>query len=66
VTLLSTRDAAKQLGVSTKTVLRYTKKGLPFYDLPGGLRFDPDEIYEWIEQYHRQNGNGDRKTRRVE
>jgi excisionase family DNA binding protein len=64
MTLLSTRDVAKQLKVSTKTVGRYVDKGLPYFDLPGGWRFDPDEVYEWIEQYHRhaRNGNGDKSS----
>jgi excisionase family DNA binding protein len=49
--LLTARDLADMLGVSTETVLRWTRRGdLPAIRLPGGaLRFRADEIEAWLE-----------------
>jgi excisionase family DNA binding protein len=50
--LLTTRDVAGRLGVSTETVLRWHRSGR----LPGGyrlatgvLRFDPVELERWLD-----------------
>ena len=49
--LLKTREVADQLGVSTETVLRWTRRGdLPALRLPGGaIRYRPDELEAWLE-----------------
>lgn len=49
--LLSARDVADRLGVSTETVLRWTRRGeLPAVRLPGGaIRIDPDTLDAWLE-----------------
>jgi excisionase family DNA binding protein len=51
--LLRTRDVAALLAVSTETVLRWHRSA----KLPGGrrlgsnvLRFDRDELNEWVEE----------------
>ena len=48
--LLTARELAELLGVSTETVLRWTRRGtLPAIRLPGGaIRFRQDELDEWL------------------
>ena len=48
--LLTTRDVAELLGVSSESVLRWVRAGtLPGIRLPGGaLRFRPDEVEQWL------------------
>jgi len=50
--LVTARAVAELLGVSTETVLRWTRRGeLPALRLPGGsIRYRPDEIEEWLDQ----------------
>lgn len=49
--MLSAREVAERLGVSTETVLRWTRRGeLPAVRLPGGaIRFHPDKLDAWIQ-----------------
>ncbi len=51
-TMLSARDVADRLGVSTETVLRWTRRGeLPAVRLPGGsIRFHPDKLDAWLQE----------------
>jgi len=48
--LLTARDVAELLGVSTETVLRWTRRGdLPALRLPGGaIRYRETELDEWL------------------
>jgi excisionase family DNA binding protein len=48
--LLTARLVAEQLGLSTETVLRWTRRGeLPAIRLPGGaIRFREDELEAWL------------------
>ena len=48
--LLTARDVAELLGLSTETVLRWVRSGkLPAIRLPSGaIRFDADELDEWL------------------
>jgi excisionase family DNA binding protein len=50
--LLTARAVAAMLGVSSETILRWTRRGeLPAIRLPGGaIRFRQDEIDGWIEE----------------
>ena len=50
--LITTREVAELLGVSTETVLRWHRAGrLRGYRLAAGvLRFREDELEAWIEQ----------------
>jgi excisionase family DNA binding protein len=50
--LLTARAVAEVLGVSSETVLRWTRRGdLPAIRLPGGaIRFDRDALDRWLEQ----------------
>ncbi len=49
--LLTARNLADALGVSTETVLRWRRRGeLPAIRLPGGaIRFREDEIEGWLK-----------------
>lgn len=49
--MLSARDVADRLAVSTETVLRWTRSGdLPAVRLPGGaLRFEADQLDAWLD-----------------
>jgi excisionase family DNA binding protein len=48
--LLTAREVADLLGVSTETVLRWTRAGkLPAIRLPGGaIRYQRDELDQWL------------------
>jgi len=50
--LLTAREVATVLGVSTETVLRWTRRGvLPGFRLPSGqLRFRSEELEAWLAQ----------------
>lgn len=47
---MTARAVADMLGVSTETVLRWTRRGdLPGFRLPGGaLRFREDDLDHWL------------------
>jgi excisionase family DNA binding protein len=48
--LLTAREVAGLLGVSTETVLRWTRRReVPAVRLPGGaIRYRPDELDQWL------------------
>jgi hypothetical protein len=46
--LWTTTDVAKHLRVSFKTVFNLRKKGLPFVQLGGAVRFVPQEIKDYL------------------
>ena len=56
--LLTARAVADLLGVSTETVLRWSRCGsLPSLCLPGGaIRFRQDDLDAWLEQRRRPGG----------
>jgi excisionase family DNA binding protein len=58
--LLTARGVADLLGVSTETVLRWSRCGsLPSFCLPGGaIRFRQDDLDAWLEG-RRRAGEGD-------
>jgi len=53
--LLTTREVADKLGLSTATVLRRWRTGeLPGFRLASNvLRFDADELNAWLADRHR-------------
>ena len=46
--LWTTKKVAKYLHVSLKTVFNLRKKGLPFVQLGGAVRFVPQEIRDYL------------------
>jgi excisionase family DNA binding protein len=53
--LLTAREVAGQIGISTTVVLKWARAGLmPSVKLPGGaVRFEPVEITEWLARCRR-------------
>ena len=52
VSLLTARHVAEQFGLSTETILRYTREGkLPAIKLPGGAwRYRRDDLDAWLTE----------------
>ena len=48
--LINKQEMAKKLGISVATLDRYRKDGLPSKWL-GGVKFDPEEVEKWLEDY---------------
>ena len=49
--LLTARDVADRLGLSTETVLSWVRRGdLPAFRLGRAIRFREDELDAWLEQ----------------
>lgn len=46
--LLTVRELAKKLNVSTKHIYRLIDSGLPKYNIGKTFRFDIDIVMEWI------------------
>ena len=48
--LLTAREVGDRLGVSTETVLRWTRRGdLPAFRLPGrGIRYRESDLDDWL------------------
>ena len=44
MSLLSVKRVAKELDTSPRTVYRMLELGLPFYDMPGGVKIDPADL----------------------
>jgi len=51
--LVTARELANDFGVSTETILRWTRRGeLPAIKLPGGaIRFRGEEIEAWLTEH---------------
>jgi excisionase family DNA binding protein len=51
--LLTAREFAELLGVSTETILRWTRRGeLPAIKLPGGaIRFREADLDAWLDEH---------------
>ena len=48
--LLTTRELAKKLAVSERHIFNLLKKGLPHFKIEKCLRFDLQEVLEWLKQ----------------
>jgi excisionase family DNA binding protein len=57
--VLSARDVAERLSVSTETVLRWVRSGdVPAFKLPGGaIRFRESELNAWLDEHSTQRGD---------
>ena len=47
--LLTVEDLAGIMQVTTRTIHNYKKDGLPYKKLGTSVRFDPDEVNEWLK-----------------
>jgi excisionase family DNA binding protein len=55
--LWTTKEVAKHLHVSLKTVFNLRKKGLPFVQLGGAVRFVPQEIKDYLVNSRRMSSH---------
>lgn len=46
--LIDVNELSKLLGVSTSTIKNYRKKGLPYYKNGRSVRYDYEEVKEWL------------------
>jgi excisionase family DNA binding protein len=58
--LLTAREVGEQLGVSTCTILRWTRAGkLPGFRMPGGaLRYREADLADWLAERATLGGEG--------
>lgn len=59
--LWTTREAAKFLHVSLKSVFNLRKKGLPFVQVGGAVRFVPQEIKNYLINSRRLSSHRSRQ-----
>lgn len=50
VKFLTIDDVSEMLQVTRSTVYNLKKKGLPFIKLGKNIRFDQDEVVNWVKQ----------------
>jgi excisionase family DNA binding protein len=55
--LWTTAEVAKHLHVSLKTVFNLRKRGLPFVQLGGAVRFVPQEIRDYLVNSRRSSSH---------
>lgn len=48
IKFLTVEDVAEMLQVTRTTIYNLKKKGLPFIKLGKNIRFDQDEVVEWV------------------
>ena len=44
-------ELANRIKVSIKTIRNRMADGLPYHKIGGALRFDYDEVVEWVKKY---------------
>jgi len=49
---LSLRDLAAYTSISTRTVSKWIKSGMPHYRIGGSLRIKRSEFDEWVKRFH--------------
>ena len=66
--LLTAREVADELGVTTRTVLRWTRAGvLPGYRIGGrALRFRADEVAGWLAERRTREATAKQPTAPVD
>lgn len=48
IKFLTVEDVAEMLQVTRTTIYNLKKKGLPFIKLGKNIRFDQDEVVQWV------------------
>ena len=48
--MMTTKELAKYLQVHENTIGRYVKKGMPCVKLEKAIRFDLDDVLNWIKE----------------
>ena len=49
IKFLTVEDVAEMLQVTRTTIYNLKKKGLPFIKLGKNIRFDQEEVVEWVK-----------------
>ncbi len=49
IKFLTVEDVAEMLQVTRTTIYNLKKKGLPFIKLGKNIRFDQDEVVQWVK-----------------
>lgn len=52
--LLTTKELAEMLQVSSRTIMRWMKFGLPHIKIERTTRFDQDSVSEWLSSKHKK------------
>ena len=52
--LYTTREVAEMLKVHVNTVNNFRKEGMPYKKISHAVRFDADEVMEWIEKQNQK------------
>lgn len=56
--LLTIKEMAKRLKVSRQTIYEWRKKGMPYKTIGAVVRFNADEVNEWIEKQNNNEESG--------
>ena len=51
--MLTRKDLSKKLNLSERTIDRYRKKGLPFFEFEGAIRFDEQQVKDWLKSINK-------------
>lgn len=51
--LYTTREVAEMLKVHVNTINNFRKEGMPYKKISHAVRFDADEVMEWIENQNK-------------
>lgn len=54
--MLTMRDMQERYGVSRPTVYTWVKQGLPIIQINRFIRFDENEVKEWMEKHKKVSG----------
>lgn len=57
IKFLTVEDVAEMLQVTRTTIYNLKKKGLPFIKLGKNIRFDQDEVVDWVKTNGRTDSN---------
>jgi excisionase family DNA binding protein len=60
IKFLTIEDVSEMLQVTRTTVYNLKKKGMPFIKLGKNIRFDQDEVVEWIKSNNRPASDNER------
>ena len=47
--MLSTKEIAEFLNVTTRTIYSYNKRGMPHTRVGGVIRYEKEKVMEWLE-----------------
>ena len=60
IKFLTIEDVSEMLQVTRTTVYNLKKKGMPFIKLGKNIRFDQDEVIEWVKTNNRPTSENER------